>query len=88
MTRGLKMYSWSYQAMYGDNETPEPWSVNLVASMKWNAWKDVKGMDRVEAANKFILLAEEILEEYEVQYRPLPEHLQAYDSCLQNLKEV
>ena len=47
MTRGLKMYSWSAQAMYGDNKTPKPWSFNLVASMKWNAWKKIEGMDRV-----------------------------------------
>jgi acyl-CoA-binding protein len=52
--------------MHGDNETPEPWAINLVASMKWNAWKKIKGMDRIEAANKFIILAEEILEEYKV----------------------
>ena len=60
------MYSWSAQAMYGDNYTPAPWSINLVASMKWNAWKKIRGMDRIEAAIKFILLAEEILEEYQV----------------------
>jgi acyl-CoA-binding protein len=51
MTRGLKMYSWSAQAMHGDNETPQPWSINLVASMKWKAWKNIQGMDRVKAAN-------------------------------------
>jgi len=34
--------------------------------MKWNAWKKIDGMDRVKAANKFILLAEEILDEYNV----------------------
>ena len=45
-------------------------------------------MNRVEAANKFILLAEDILEEYKVKYRPIPEQLQAYDDCLQNLKEL
>ena len=60
------MYAWSAQALYGDNKTPKPWSFNLVASMKWNAWKKIEGMDRVKAANNFILLAEDILEEYNV----------------------
>ena len=55
MTRGLNMYAWSSQAMYGDNHTPKPWSINMVASMKWKAWKEVEGMDRVKAANKFII---------------------------------
>tara|TARA_B110000285_G_C14602034_1_gene371119 strand:- start:382 stop:549 length:168 start_codon:yes stop_codon:yes gene_type:complete len=55
MTRGLNMYAWSSQGMYGDNKTPKPWSINMVASMKWKAWKEVEGMDRVKASNKFIL---------------------------------
>jgi len=52
--------------MHGDNDTPAPWAINMIASMKWKAWKKVEGMDRTVAANKFILLAEEILEEYKV----------------------
>jgi hypothetical protein len=44
----------------------------MIASMKWKAWKQVEGMDRVIAANKFILQAEAILEEYNVKYRPIP----------------
>jgi len=76
------MYAWSSQAMYGDNHTPKPWSINMVASMKWKAWKEVEGMDRVKAANKFIIQAEAILEEYDVKYRPPPAHLQDYDTCL------
>lgn len=53
--------------------------------MKWDAWNKLKGMDRIEASNKFIIASEKILKYYNVKYQPLPEHLQDYDNCLQNL---
>ena len=36
--------------------------------MKWDAWNKVKGMSRVDASNKFIIAAKEILDEYDVNY--------------------
>ena len=52
----LQFYSFSRQALKGDNTTPEPSFYQIVEKAKWKAWMGLKGMSMEEAKEKFFAL--------------------------------
>jgi len=50
----LKMYALYRQATDGDVQGKKPGMLNPVARYKWQAWNDVKGMDREDAMQQYI----------------------------------
>jgi diazepam-binding inhibitor (GABA receptor modulating acyl-CoA-binding protein) len=61
----LTFYSYYKQATIGDNNEPAPWSINVVAKKKWDAWKSVEGLDQTEAKKKYIEKLVELAPEWE-----------------------
>ena len=49
------------QGMFGDNNTPKPGMLDIKEKYKWEAWNDVKGMDKQTARHKFAELAAQFL---------------------------
>ena len=52
-----KLYGLYKQAVFGDNNTPEPTSMfDFVGKRKWAYWNENKGMDKYNAEVKYITL--------------------------------
>ena len=52
----LKIYSLGKQGLEGDNNTQKPGVLSPIERVKWNAWNDLKGMDKKAAMIAFIEL--------------------------------
>eukprot|EP00178_Gracilaria_changii_P004652 TRINITY_DN17565_c0_g1_i1.p1 TRINITY_DN17565_c0_g1~~TRINITY_DN17565_c0_g1_i1.p1 ORF type:complete len:100 (+),score=25.25 TRINITY_DN17565_c0_g1_i1:32-331(+) len=50
----LKVYGLYKQATAGDNNTSQPWAIQLEARAKWDAWEKNKGMSKEEAMQNYI----------------------------------
>eukprot|EP01012_Entosiphon_sulcatum_P044963 TRINITY_DN59850_c0_g1_i1.p1 TRINITY_DN59850_c0_g1~~TRINITY_DN59850_c0_g1_i1.p1 ORF type:complete len:100 (-),score=18.74 TRINITY_DN59850_c0_g1_i1:1-273(-) len=50
----LKFYAYFKQATEGPNKTKEPSRLNMVARMKWDAWKKLGNMPKEDAMKGYI----------------------------------
>ena len=50
----LKLYGLYKQGAAGDNNEPKPSFTDFVASAKWNAWNQYKGMAQDDAKQQYI----------------------------------
>lgn len=56
----LKLYGLYKQGAAGDNNEPKPGFTDFVASAKWNAWSQLKGMAQDDAKQQYIDLVESL----------------------------
>lgn len=52
----LKLYGLYKQINNGDCNTSRPWSYQLEAAAKWDAWNTEKGKDKTKCMNDYIVL--------------------------------
>jgi len=52
----LEIYALGKQGRFGDNTEPEPFVLNIKEHWKWKAWNGKKGMDMLDAQEKFMNL--------------------------------
>ena len=57
----LKLYGPYKQGAHGDNNEPKPGFTDFVASAKWNAWNQCKGMAQDDAKQQYIDMIQELL---------------------------
>lgn len=57
----LKLYGLYKQATIGNCNTPQPWSIQIEARAKWDAWNSHFGKSKETAENEYIRLVEELL---------------------------
>ncbi|KAJ6782336.1 hypothetical protein PWT90_05821 [Aphanocladium album] len=57
----LKLYALFKQATVGDNETDASGMMDFTGKAKWNAWNEVKGLSREDAARQYIELANDLI---------------------------
>ncbi len=57
----LKLYALYKQGTVGNNDKPCPSFYQITEKAKWNAWMELKDMDKVEAQKKYIELVKELL---------------------------
>lgn len=60
----LKLYGLYKQVTVGDINIEKPWGIQLEASSKWEAWNNVKSLDKETASLKYIGLVTELVEKY------------------------
>ncbi|CAH6721114.1 acyl-CoA-binding protein [[Candida] jaroonii] len=60
----LNLYGLFKQATVGDNTTSKPGFLDLKGKYKWEAWTELKGTSQEEAEEKYITLADELIEKY------------------------
>jgi diazepam-binding inhibitor (GABA receptor modulating acyl-CoA-binding protein) len=58
----LILYGLYKQTTQGDCNIPQPWSVQIEARQKWNAWFKYCGMKRNEAMQQYIDKVNEIMQ--------------------------
>ncbi|KAL6066887.1 Acyl-CoA-binding protein 2 [Balamuthia mandrillaris] len=56
----LRLYALYKQATVGDNNTSQPWAVQLEARAKWDAWDKLKGTSQEEARREYVELVEKL----------------------------
>ena len=56
----LKLYGLMKQATLGDNDTSRPWSFQVQACAKWDAWEKEKGKGELQAKSEYIGLSFQI----------------------------
>ena len=56
----LKLYGLYKQGAAGDNNEPKPGFTDFVASAKWNAWNQLKGLAQDDAKQQYIDLVESL----------------------------
>uniref|UniRef100_A0A6C0BV79 ACB domain-containing protein n=1 Tax=viral metagenome TaxID=1070528 RepID=A0A6C0BV79_9ZZZZ len=59
----LILYGLYKQSTQGDCNTPQPWSIQLAARARWDAWYKNYGMDRNVAMEKYIEKVNELMDE-------------------------
>jgi diazepam-binding inhibitor (GABA receptor modulator, acyl-CoA-binding protein) len=57
----LKLYGLYKQATIGDVNTGQPWSVQVEARAKWDAWNSNKGKPKPNAEKEYILTVQLLL---------------------------
>jgi len=67
-TEALKYYAIVMQGLFGDNHDPAPSWFDLTERLKWNAYDNVKGMDKHEARVTFVKAAKKKLKENGFSY--------------------
>lgn len=60
----LKLYGLYKQATEGDNETERPGGFDFKAAAKYNAWLNLKGLSKEEAANQYLELVNKLAESH------------------------
>lgn len=50
----LRFYGLYKQATQGDNDTAEPWFIQIEARHKWKAWREMKGMSKAAAEEEYV----------------------------------
>merc|ERR1719498_1267911 len=58
-SRKLQYYKYFKQITVGDVQGSQPWTVQVEARMKWDAWAEVKGEPAEECMKKYIALVNE-----------------------------
>jgi len=58
----LQFYGLYKQCTVGDVNTKQPWSINMVAKAKWDAWKNFEGFPRKSAMKAYIFLQNQLEE--------------------------
>ena len=53
----LAIYAHGKQGRFGDNNDPKPGMLDIKEKFKWEAWTDIKGMDKQVARQKFMEFA-------------------------------
>lgn len=53
-TELLKLRGYYKQSLYGDNDMGRPPMTDVMGLMKWQVWRDLEGMSRDEAKQKYI----------------------------------
>ena len=61
MERGLKMYGMGMQGSKGDQIGEKPGIFDIVGGLKWEAWEEYRGIDRVYVQKAFIVYASKLL---------------------------
>ena len=57
-----KLYGLYKQSIVGDvDESKKPYSINIIASQKYNSWLKYKGLSKEESMKEYILYVNEIL---------------------------
>ena len=59
----LILYGLYKQSHYGNCDTPQPWSTQVVERARWDAWFKYHGMDRNVAMEKYIEKVNELMNE-------------------------
>tara|TARA_B110000858_G_C17350734_1_gene270872 strand:+ start:156 stop:431 length:276 start_codon:yes stop_codon:yes gene_type:complete len=62
--RKLKLYAFYKRSTVGENTTPQPWSVQIEARAKWDAWKSIEKISKVDAMNLYIKEYKSQLEDF------------------------
>lgn len=57
----LKLYAYFKQVTEGDVSGVRPGGFDFKGAAKYDAWKSIKGMEKEEAMNEYIKLAEQLL---------------------------
>jgi diazepam-binding inhibitor (GABA receptor modulating acyl-CoA-binding protein) len=60
----LVLYGLYKQATVGDNNTEQPWMVQLEARAKWDAWNKYKGTSQDDARKQYIDHVENLKAKY------------------------
>jgi len=60
----LELYGLYKQVTVGDNNTSQPWAVQMEARAKWEAWEKNKGVDKKAAQQKYIDVANKLKQTY------------------------
>lgn len=60
----LKCYGYYKQAIEGDNQASEPWSIYFEQKAKWNAWEANKGMSKDNAMRSYITFIQQVRDKY------------------------
>ena len=63
LRRGLPLYALGMQGEYGDQTSEKPWFGDIVGTLKWDAWEDVKGQTKELCQKLFIIKTHELFEE-------------------------
>jgi len=56
----LQLYGLYKQATVGDNNTSQPWAIQLESRAKWDAWNNNKGMSQDSAMEDYIKLVQQL----------------------------
>eukprot|EP00467_Chlorarachnion_reptans_P006650 CAMPEP_0114491114 /NCGR_PEP_ID=MMETSP0109-20121206/2822_1 /TAXON_ID=29199 /ORGANISM="Chlorarachnion reptans, Strain CCCM449" /LENGTH=93 /DNA_ID=CAMNT_0001667815 /DNA_START=59 /DNA_END=340 /DNA_ORIENTATION=- len=64
--RKLAIYALYKQATKGDVEGSQPWSIQLEARAKWDAWAKHKGMSKEAAEEAYVKEANSQIKEFEI----------------------
>jgi len=59
-----EIYGLYKQATIGDNNTSQPWSVQIESRAKWDAWESKKGLDKDTAMEQYIEIVNNIKSKY------------------------
>ncbi len=57
----LQIYSLFKQATQGDVVGSQPWAVQIEARAKWDAWNNLKGMNKADAMAEYVKVVEQQL---------------------------
>ena len=57
----LKMYALFKQSTEGDNSAPKPSALNFVAKAKWDAWNNLKSLNKDDAMSEYIKIVQELV---------------------------
>jgi len=61
----LELYGLYKQAKEGDNNTAQPWQIQMEAYAKWTAWNSRKGLSKDEAEKKYVETVEGLKTKYQ-----------------------
>ena len=62
--RKLKLYGLYKRITVGENNTAQPWAVEFEARAKWDAWKDVEKISKVDCIKLYIKEYKSQVEEF------------------------
>ena len=60
----LNLYGLFKQSTVGDNNTSRPGLLDIKGKAKWDNWSSLKGTSKSDAMNKYITLANSLLQKY------------------------
>ena len=58
----LQLYGLFKQATVGDNNSSQPWAVQIEKRAKWDAWEANKGKTKQQAEEAYVKLVQELQE--------------------------
>jgi len=60
----LNLYGLYKQSTVGDNNTSRPGLLDIKGKAKWDNWSSLKGISKSDAMNKYVTLANSLLQKY------------------------